>query len=95
MSTKLAVKSMTLRGYSWCSILKGVVKVGQEIEVRPDFVSKDSEVKLNLLQNCSTLCPGRVSQLVGVLLSTLKVMGSIPRQGTYLSGEFDSQSGCN
>lgn len=46
---------MMLRGYSQCSILKGVLKVGQKTEVKPGFVSKDSEGKLNLLQSCFTV----------------------------------------
>ena len=38
--------------------------------------------------------PTRVAELVGVSSNTLKVVGSIPDQGTYLSCGFDSQSAC-
>ena len=47
-------------GVAGGSILKGVLKVGQELEVRPGIVSKDSEGKLmckpHLFQNCIAFC---------------------------------------
>ena len=47
MSTNLVVKLMTFKGgVAGGSILKGVLKVGQEIEIRPGIVSKDREGKL-------------------------------------------------
>lgn len=48
MSTNLAVRLMIYLkgGMAGGSILKGGLKVGQEIEVRPGIVSKDCEGKL-------------------------------------------------
>lgn len=46
MSADLAVKLTTLVVCNCDSILRRVLKVGREVEVRPGIVSKDSEGKL-------------------------------------------------
>ena len=48
--THLAVKLMTLSG-AVTGVLKGVLKVDKEIEVRPGIVSRDREGKLMCLWN--------------------------------------------
>merc|ERR1711983_391071 len=57
-------------GVAGGSILKGVLKVGQEIEIRPDLVSKDSEGKLT--------CQPIYSRIVSLFAEQNDLMYAVP-----------------